>query len=246
MSGVSPFIPLKKSNIAIVDGRVPQGIIDSLESHKLETILTCKCEELYEAISNHPDIVIHPINRNTLIIAPNVYDYYVDLLKNKGLNLIKGEKKLLRNYPDNVAYNVARVGNYAIHNFKYTDEKLKFYLGKEGIDFIDVKQGYSKCSVSIINDKAIITSDSSIYKKCIGMDIDALLIRSEAIKLPGLNYGFIGGATGLMSPNELLITGSLDTHPDGAHIKNFMAKYGVFPIILSNKEIIDIGSIITL
>lgn len=246
MLGISPFVPLNKSSIAIVDGRVSKEIVDNLKINKLDVMLTCKCEELYDAISYHPDIVIHPINRKTLIIAPNVYEYYREIFKNKGINLIKGEKKLQRNYPDNVAYNVARVGRYAIHNFRYTDEKLKFYLLKEGAEFIDVKQGYSKCSVSIINNNAIITSDPLIYKKCIEKSIDTLLIDSGFIMLPGLNYGFIGGATGLLSPNELLITGNLDTHPNRAQIKFFMEKHGVFPIFLSTKEIIDLGSIITL
>jgi len=245
MKSTNPFIPIHKSDIAIVDGRVSQEILCNLKKLNLEVILTCKCEELYEAISYHPDIVLHPINRNTLIVAPNVYDYYCDVLSHTGINLIKGEKKLERNYPNNVAYNVARVGDYMLHNLKYTDEKLKFYLHKENVEFINVKQGYTKCSISIINNKAIITSDPSIYKESIKLNLDTLFIDKGFIELPGLEYGFIGGATGLLSPNKLMITGSFDDHPDKNKINLFMEKYGVSPIILSNKKIIDMGSIIT-
>jgi len=246
MSVANPFVPRYKANLVIVDGRASQEIISNLKKQKLEVVLTCKCNELYEAISYHPDIVMHPINSNTLIVAPNVYDYYSDALSQRGIKLIKGEKKLERNYPDNIAYNVARVSSYALHSFKYTDEKLKFYLRKEGLQFIDVKQGYTKCSTAIINNNAIITSDPSIYKACTKLEVDVLFIRNGYIKLPGLDYGFIGGTTGLISEKKLLFSGKIDDHPDSKQIKYFLEKHDVLPIILSNEKIIDIGSIIPL
>ena len=38
----------------------------------LNIIPTIECKEVSEPISYHPDIVIHPINHNTLVVAPNV------------------------------------------------------------------------------------------------------------------------------------------------------------------------------
>ncbi|WP_050356192.1 DUF6873 family GME fold protein [Gottschalkia purinilytica] len=242
----NPFVLEEKGNIAIIDGRASSSIVNNLKKRNLEVILTCKCEELYDSISYHPDIVIHPINYNTLMIAPNVFEYYEDIFSYKGFKLIKGEKKLLRNYPDNIAYNVARVSKYAIHNIRYTDEKLKFYLEKEGISFINVKQGYSKCSTAIINNNAIITSDVSIYKESKKYNIDVCLIKQGFIELPGLNYGFIGGATGMLSQYEVLFTGNYEEHESKKAIDNFLKKYRLKPIFLSEDKIIDVGSIITL
>jgi len=235
-----------RSRIAIVDGRSEENLVRSLKSVGFSVLPTVKCTELYEAIAYHPDIVLYPVNRNTLVVAPNVFDYYKEALGNRTIKLIKGEKKLERNYPKNIAYNVARVGRYAIHNFKYTDEKLTYYLRKDGIEFINVKQGYSKCSTAVISDKGIITSDHSIAKVAERYGIDVLRIESGFISLPGLNYGFVGGATGLLSSKELMLSGSYDNHPNKNNINNFLSKYGVKPIFLTNKEIIDIGSIITL
>lgn len=246
MNITNPFLPNEKVNLVIIDGRVKKEIINNLKKLELEIILTNKCNELYDAISYHPDIVMHPINYNTLLIAPNVFDYYKELLKNKSIKLIKGEKKLKRNYPDNIAYNVARVGEYAIHNFKYTDEKLIYYLKKENIKFINVNQGYSKCSTSIINNNAIITSDKSINNSCRKYNIEVLLIKEGFIDLPGLNYGFIGGSSAVISTKEILFTGNYGNHPNYNEINDFLLKNGKTPIILSNDNIIDLGSIITL
>jgi len=242
---VNPFIPKGKASIAIIDGRVCNEIIENLKRYGLEIIKTCKCEELYDAISYHPDIVIHPINYDTVVVAPNVYDYYKDILTFFGIKVIKGERKLSRNYPENIAYNVARISRYAVHNTKFTDEKLKYYLIKEGIDFINVNQGYTKCSLAIIGENVGITSDPSIYKMLKNHNMDVLLIKEGSIQLPGLNYGFIGGATGMMSKYELLITGTLEEHPSLNEIRIFLKKHKIKPIYLSNNKIIDIGSIIT-
>ncbi|WP_352417919.1 DUF6873 family GME fold protein [Proteiniborus sp.] len=241
----NPFIPHDKARIAILDSRADNEIKANLINLGLKLIETCKCEDLYDSISYHPDIVIHPINHEKVIVAPNVYDYYKDTLKFYGIKVVEGEKKLSRNYPENIAYNVARISKYAIHNTKFTDEKLKFYMKKEGIDLINVKQGYTKCSLAIISESAAITSDCSIYKELKKYGIDVLFIKEGFIELPNLNYGFIGGATGMISENELLISGIMNDHPSLHDINDFLKKYKIKPIYLSDKKIIDIGSIIT-
>jgi hypothetical protein len=246
MTIVNPFAPIERADAVIIDGRVRNETVKKLNSMGIQVIKTIKCDDVYEAISYHPDICIHPIDNSTLVVAPNVFEYYSYIFKNTSIKLIKGEKVLKSNYPYNVAYNVARVSRYAIHNFRYTDEKLLYYLKKKGIELINVKQGYSKCSVSIVNNNAMMTSDPSIFKRCSGYDIDILFIDAGYIELPGFDYGFIGGATGCISKNEFLFTGEYNNHPSRDKINQFLSKYGKKPIILSSKKIIDIGSIIPL
>ncbi|MTI49530.1 MAG: hypothetical protein FH761_16985 [Firmicutes bacterium] len=241
----NPFIPKGKADLFVVDGRAKE-IISELERMNTKVISTIRCPKLYDAISYHPDIVMHPISHKKIIVAPEVYEYYKEKLKKYGFEILKGEKKLKEKYPNNIAYNVARIFNYAIHNFKYTDEKLKFYLKKEGIELVNVKQGYTKCSVSIVGEKAIMTSDISIYKTLGKLGIDTLLIEQGYIELPGINYGFIGGSTGLLSDKELLFTGRYDDHPSRNNINNFLKKNQVMANIITSEKIIDLGSIIPL
>lgn len=243
---MNPFIPLQEANIAIVDGRISDEIKFSLEKLGIRVIKTIKCNDVEDSIAYHPDIVIHPINHNTLVIAPNVFHYYEELLKGLGLKLIKGEKLLGRKYPDDIAYNVGRLSGVAIHNFKYTDEVLKFYFKKEKLELIDINQGYSKCSLSIVNNHSAITSDYPMYEKLTSYGFSILLITQGYIILEGQKYGFIGGTTGNLCNNNILISGNLDNHPNKDDILNFIFEKNGNPIFLSNNTILDIGTIITL
>ena len=242
----NPFIPQLFANLAIIDGRASEAIIKNLERLNIDVIKTIKCDDVSEPIAYHPDIVMHPINRNTIIVAPNVYDYYRECFLKKGIKIIKGERYLSCKYPEDVAYNVGRIYGYAVHNFKYTDEKLLFYLKKSGLELINVKQGYSKCSIAIVDEKAIITSDYSIYTELNNLDVDVLLIEPGHILLEGYNYGFIGGACGNLSKDIIVTTGDFNLHPDYEKIINFLKKYKKNLLILNNDVIIDFGTIICL
>ena len=242
----NPFIPKNTSNTVIIDGRVSSEILGNLKKMGVDIIPTIECIDVSKPISYHPDIVMHPINHHTLMVAPNVSDYYEEKLYGKGIKIIDGQTKLGKNYPEDIAYNVGRIGNLAIHNFKYTDEKLKFYLKKENIQLVHVNQGYAKCSMAIIDEKAIITSDYPIYKKLTELGIDTLLIKPGNIKLEGYSYGFIGGSTGNLSKKDIMFSGKLDNHPDRERIIKFLKKYKKRIVRLSNEKIIDIGTIISL
>lgn len=242
---MNPFIPLKKARFVLVAGNADQEIINSLDSLGLEVIPTIRCQEVYDSIAYHPDIVIHPINHNTLIIAPNVFDYYKERLGKFNLKIIKGESPLTSKYPGNIAYNVGRLSKAAIHNFKYTDPVLKYYLEKEDLELINVKQGYSKCSMAIIGQDKIITADQAIYKKLSHLAYDCLLIQPGHIELEGQDYGFIGGSSGNLSKDLVVFAGSLDLHPDKEKIRKFIKENKKEVKFLSNKALKDLGTIIS-
>lgn len=240
------FIPLENTNIAIIDGRASEEKIKKLEDLNIKVIKSIKCHELQEGIAYHPDMVIHPINHKMVIVAPNVFDYYEDLLSDMGIIVLKGETRLSSQYPNDIVYNVARLNNYAIHNFNYTDDKLKWYLEKEKLELIHVKQGYSKCSLAVVDEISGITSDKMIYEILSKKGMEVLLIKAGQIKIDGYEYGFIGGATGSYSKTHMIFTGSLDKHPDYEEIKLFLKKRNIEIIYLSTNEVIDLGTIITL
>jgi hypothetical protein len=64
---------------------------------------------------------------------------------------------------------------------------------KKNFNIIDVKQGYTKCSVLPVSNNAFITDDISIYNQCVSFGIDVLYVGKGDVSLPGYNYGFIGG-----------------------------------------------------
>ena len=77
------------------------------------------------------------------------------------------------------------------------------FAENEGLNVINVNQGYSGCSVCVINDSAIITDDESIFTAAQNFLNDVLLIQKGSIRLNGYNYGFIGGCCGKISKNKL-------------------------------------------
>ena len=242
----NPFIPIKEADTVIIAGNTDIKIIDSLKKLRLNIIPTIKCLEVDESISFHPDIVIHPVNYDTLVIAPNVYDYYSNTLYGTNIKLIRGEKKLEVNYPYDIAYNVGRMYGIAISNFEYTDEVLKYYLEKEGLELINVKQGYTKCSIAVVDEMSAITADMLIYKVLIEKGYSVLLIEPGYIDLEYKKYGFIGGATGNYSKDILFLSGIIDSHPDKQKILKFIKSKNKNIHILSEKNIVDIGTIISL
>lgn len=241
-----PNIPNSKVKTVVVDYRVDNEILNSLNDMGIEVIKTTECNSLYKAINGHPDILMHHIGGKTIVLAPNIYDNLAQLFIKKGFAVTKGDAWLHRNYPNNIAYNVLRIGEYAFHNLKYTDRQIRILYENMNIKLHHVNQGYTKCSAALVNEKAIITSDIKMAKEFEKYNIESLLIKPGEIRLLGLDYGFIGGATGLISDKEIAFTGSLNGLKDYKKILKFLDEKGVAVKILSSKKIIDIGSILPL
>ena len=243
---MNPFIPLKRADTVIVAGNISDEIYQSLKIMNLRIIKTIPHRGVHPSIAYHPDIVVHPVNHKLLVVEPSMYDYYKKNFKNTDIEIIKGEKTLESMYPMDIAYNVGRIDNFALHNIKYTDEVLKFYLQKEGLELVNVNQGYTKCSMAIIGLDDIITADKSIHEIVRQLGINSLLIEAGDIFLEHQKYGFIGGCTGNISSKEILFSGSLDNHSDKEKIENFIKSLNKTITYLSKETINDIGSIITL
>lgn len=242
----SSFIPNKKIDLALIDNRITEDMIEGLNKLNINILKTIKCKETYNAISSHPDICVVKLNNNDILVAPNVYDYYNKILTPLGFNVIKGSLPIEKKYPHNVQYNVTILGNKVIHNFKYTDNILLEYIDKNKMDKINVNQGYCKCSICIVDENSIITSDEGIYKEVIKHNIDCLLIEKGNIDLFELDYGFIGGSSGLISDDTLAFFGNIEKHPNFKDMEIFVSKRNKKIISLSDENLLDLGSLIPL
>lgn len=242
-----PNLPIGPVTLAVIDGRINANIEEKLLGYGIKLIKTGKHPKVYEAISYHPDIVITHIGGNSIVYAPGTGDDFLKILSAYGFELIKGETDLKQKYPGNIAYNAARVGNYVFHNIKYIDPVVKRELLKRDVEILHVNQGYSKCSISVLNEKLIITSDLIIARNAEKKGIETLLIEpAENILLSGMSYGFIGGCTGLIDKCTLAISGNLSTMKEAYKIQQFLFRNGIKTASLSKENLIDIGSIIPL
>lgn len=238
-----PNLPQREVKTVIMDYRTDDEILSELSHMGIEAIKTERCNELYEAINGHPDILIHHIGGNSLVIAPNIYDKVVEKFIKKGFALTKGATWLQRNYPENIAYNVLRLGKLAFHNTKYTDSEIVKLFEKYEVELIHVNQGYTKCSVCIVDEHSVITHDMGVARVLERYGIEVLVIEPGDIDIAGLDYGFIGGTSGLISKNTIAFTGSIKELKSCNKIVEYLALKGINIKILSNKKIMDIGSI---
>ena len=242
----NPNLPQHKVSLGIMDGRVRNSVISNLENIGVNVIRTCRCEGLYDAVAYHPDMFMHHLGGDKIVVAPNAPLSFISKLKDYGFNIIIGEKVICSKYPYDIAYNVARIGKFAICNIKHTDTVLLRLLNNSGVKLIDVSQGYAKCSICIVDESVIITSDKGIFEILSKYNFDILNINPGNIILTGANYGFIGGASGLLSKNIIAFTGDVTKHPNYKEINEFLYKNGKDMRILDNQKLMDVGTFIPL
>ena len=178
-------------------------------------------------LSNHPDVFLCKMG-----IAEDAPVFYAP------------EESLGPEYPKDSTYNAACTGKYFIHNLSITAPELLQVAREMGMILIDVKQGYGKCNVAIVDETSIITSDKGIAKACEDYpELEVLLIEPGFIRLDGFDTGFIGGASGKVG-NEFIFNGNLAKHPDFARIVEFIEAHGLTPKWFPEYQLTDIGSIL--
>ncbi len=238
------FLPDKKVKLVAISG-INKNIIKSLEKQGIECIEIKNNPLLDFPIQSHADMQMLKLRNNTILLANNL-DYLKAELERHSFNVIIIDENLITNYPNDILLNNVLIDDYCIGKYDVMPKKLIEYCTANNIQIVSVKQGYSKCSVSILNNKAIITSDKniSIVYKQLGFDV--LLIPYGDIELPGYNYGFIGGCCGMIDKNIMAFTGNLNKYKYGQEVLSFLHNHNIEPLYLTNGNLIDIGSILPL
>lgn len=178
-------------------------------------------------LSNHPDVFLCKMG-----ISEDAPVFYAPA------------ESLGPEYPKDSSYNAACTGKFFIHNFDITAPELLQAARDMGMTMINVKQGYAKCNVAIVDENSIITSDRGIAAACEEHpDLEVLLIEPGYIRLDGFETGFIGGATGIVG-NEFVFNGNIGIHPDFARILEFIESRGLTPKWFPEYQLTDIGSIL--
>ncbi len=236
----TPNVPSGKvKSVAVSD--YSDDLIKQLIEFDIEPIITIKNNLLDDKINYHTDMLILNIKQGILIADESQSNNFVKYLT-KGYELKKLNKRVKSPYPDDSLLNCVVLGNKLICNKKsISTEVLQI---AEQYDVVNVNQGYSKCSVCVVNNNALITDDESIYSASQLNQIDSILISKGSVKLNGFDYGFIGGCTGLIDKNKMLFNGDINYHNDCNKIIDFLNKYKVEPVIIENRPLVDIGSII--
>lgn len=238
----NPNLPTGEVATAAISAQATQAI-RKLESFGIEIIPIPKNPLLPKPVDSHTDLQLLHLKNNRILVAD---DHLFKGDFNKKFNIEITKEKLGGKYPKDVLLNCKMIGNYIVLNKRTAAREVLEFAVCEGINIIDVNQGYSGCSVCVINESALITDDESIYRAAQDFLNDVLFISKGSIQLNGYNYGFIGGCCGKISETELAVNGRIESHKDYKKIIDFAAKHNVDIVELTDERLTDIGGIIPL
>lgn len=226
----------------IVDKKMPAAVVKKLAGMG-EVIRLHTSGITYEAISGHPDVFIHPINENTLVIAPNLPQKFKNLLSATKMNIVEGNRPVGPGYPATASYNAVSTEHTLIHNFRHTDPVIKEMRPETA--FIHVEQGYTRCNLLALGDRHFISSDAGITTTLKNNGKNCLFIDPKGILLPGFKHGFLGGCCGLYK-NTVYLSGSADHHPRGHNIRHCLETLDLSLCELYKGPLFDGGGILFL
>ena len=237
-----PNLPQGKVKAGIISGK-NKKIIELLEVYGVSPIFTQTNVNIDNNIASHADINIHHFENN-IFLVDSCQKQLIKDLKKLHADILTVQESVYGKYPFDCRLNFARIGNVLIGKSGVCDNHLKEYCEANGIDIINVNQGYCKCSTCIVNESSIITDDPSIKKAADAAGIDSLFISKGDIRLNGYHYGFIGGASTLIDKNKLLFFGNLKAHTDYQNIIRFCHKHDCDIVFDESFELTDVGGMI--
>ena len=230
----------------LLDKRIREIEKEKLNELGYNLIYIEPSNNVYKEISSHVDIFACKIE-NKIITEPSQYD---KLSKTKCNTIIENGKELIQEkYPYDIKYNVCIVGKKAFHNFAYTDTKIKQELIANKYELINTTQGYTNCSIAVINQKSAIVTDKGLYKILQKQGIDVLFLDHEPdIKLLSESgysnkKGFIGGAISKID-DKIIVFGDLSKIDSKNKIRNFILSKNLEILEFKGQDVVDYGGII--
>lgn len=236
-----PNLPNGEVTDVFVSCDIKDKSLETLSKYGVNAIKIPQHNLLYDSVKSHPDMQVYHTGGNRILCEENAKDTVAKLFPSK--NICSGNR-IDRSYPSDVAYNAARVGNFLICNKAFIAKEIIEDAQIEGLEIIDVKQGYAKCNICIISKNAVITSDKGIMSALGNFPVDVLFVDDSAVKLRNFSHGFLGGATGKISCDKLAVNGNIKLHKNCDEIISFAKKHLVEIISLNNGYLEDIGSIL--
>lgn len=236
----TPYLP--ETDVFI--GVAGAGILkytDELKRLGIDTLVTDSEPDLPKPVINHADLCVNYLGSGNVVLSKTQVKLKAALEK-LGCKCYIINESLKNAYPDDCLLNCIANSTDLICNYDITSAKIKELAN--GKTVIDVNQGYTKCSVCAVSDKAFITDDKSIYKALKNAEYDVLEVEKGSVALNGYDYGFIGGACCKISKDILAFFGNAKAHKSYDAIKAFCKNYNVDLLSLDSERLCDIGSFI--
>jgi len=235
----NPFLPDKTVKTMICDRNISKKCQKSLNECGINIIRTIENNRISASISSHPDMLIF-CQSDVMYIDKGNIGILQQIVNNEKIIVEYDFGEGAISYPEEAALNGALIGECIICN------KKTFKPDTDNYKTINVKQGYTKCAMCIVDESSVITEDEGIYKELIKYDFDVLLLNSKEVALKGYDHGFIGGASGKLDKNTVAFTGDIRKHSEYAKIKSFLMYRSIECVSLSDEPLYDYGTLLAI
>lgn len=233
-----PHLPQGKVRKIMLGEKYRKVLENALLTHNMQP-LWLKCNEnVDERLSGHCDLMAAHLGGKHLAVLEDKAAQCEQINNIELLKIIPPEKPV---YPHDAKLNFCIVGDKLIYNPKTAEEAAVARLNKVPVV---CKQGYTKCSICVVDENSIITADLGIARLAEAVGIGVLLVDEKITVLDGFEHGFIGGASFKINRNEIAFTGIIKDAAQKLRIESFLNDRGISAVYLTEHTLFDIGSAI--
>lgn len=232
----------------IVDNRITPACELSLLKEGFSLLKLPADPTLGQAVASHPDTVLF-YDEGEIITTADYCDaaayIFTDIREAiPDVRITFTSDVRTDRYPEDCIMNVLKIGNHLYCKTDTVSRAILELAKARGYEIIHTNQGYPACSVLAFG-KSAITADPGLADCMATNGVRVTLIRNKGISLPPYEYGFIGGASGVVG-RKIYFFGDISTHPDCDKILRAIEKEGFIPHSLSSEGLTDLGGIIPL
>lgn len=237
-----PNLPKGKVT-TVICGTEDEKILSYFERNGISVIRNAPNGYIDPSVSIHADMAAIHLGADCIIVDKSQTALSAKL-KSQGMSVFETKERISGDYPQDIALNFTLIGDKMFGKIPFADEVLM--KEAEAFEKVSVNQGYCKCSVLVVDEKALITDDEGIRRKALEKGIDSILVSKGDVSLDGHPYGFIGGASGKITEDTVIFFGDVENHRDFEKIKAFLSSHGCFYECTDKEALRDIGGMIPL
>lgn len=235
---VKPHLPQGRVSQLILGEKYKSVLEDTFFSRNIEPIWLENNDFVDVRLSGHCDLMAAHLGNNVLAVQEGAV---ADCENIHNIELIRIPAPTKPEYPHDVALNFCIVGDKLIYNPKTADASV---IDRLKLNLLACRQGYTKCSVCVVDEASIITADNKIAQIALGAGMSVLYVKEDLAALDGFEHGFIGGASFKISRNEMAFTGVINDADEKRRIESFLNERGINAVYLTSERLFDIGSAI--
>ena len=239
-----PNLPQNKVTLCLMSGQYPQ-LCRCLERLGIEVIPTERDLSLPAPVAYHGDLQLCHLGGNQVILEPGAAPLKRSL-EEKGFRCRVTCRQGGNRYPEDVHLGILLLNRCGFGFLEAAAPEILVSLLLDNWELVFSRQGYARCSVCVVGERLAITADRGLARLLEEKGIECLLVEPGDILLEGYDTGFLGGCCGLLAPDLLIFTGSLNRYREGEKVRSFLIRHHIRWMELMDGPMMDIGGILPL